>query len=448
MTPGARIEAAIELLTEIWGGRTPADAVVDAYFRKRRYAGASDRRAVTDRLYGVLRRRARIDWWIGRTGTALDAGPRARVIADLALSDRLAPERTAELFSGATHCPEPMSEAETELADQLYGRPLVHRDMPDSVHYEYPEWMDASLRAIWGERLEDEVAALNQPAPVDLRVNTLKATTEEAQAALAADGVEAEPTPLSPLGLRLTGKTRLGGTQAFKNGLVEVQDEGSQLVAMLTGAEPGMTVVDFCAGAGGKTLALAAAMGVDNGGDNNNGGRIAGRLIACDVSGFRMERMEPRLKRAGAYGVKTRVVAARNDPWVEDFARHAERVLADVPCTGTGAWRRDPEARWRFQPTDLDDIRARQRRILADAAGLVKPGGRLVYATCSLLQEENEQQLAWFLGHRDDFRVLPIDSVWSRTVGGPPPPPGPCLRLSPASTGTDGFFCAIMERTA
>jgi 16S rRNA (cytosine967-C5)-methyltransferase len=156
--------------------------------------------------------------------------------------------------------------------------------------------------------------------------------------------------------------------------------------------------------------------------------------------------MIPRLQRAGAEAVRTKVVAARNDPWVDENAGTMDRVLADVPCTGTGAWRRDPDARWRFTPDDLDDLMGVQQRILGMAARLIRPGGRLVYATCSLLQEENERQFAWFLENHSDFRALPIDEVWAETVGGPPPPSGPCLRLSPASTGTDGFFCAVAER--
>ena len=440
MTPGARIQATLELLGEIWDGDLPPDTVVDVFFRRRRYAGSSDRRAIMDQLYGILRCRARLDWWIERTGSGQEPTPRTRLIAELALNGKSAPEQTAELFSGSRHCPEPLTDNEMALADALYGRPLIHREMPTPVRYEYPDWMDESLRSLWGDGLEAEVSALNQTAPVDLRVNTLKATWEQAHDSLTAEGAEAEPTPLSPFGLRLSNKLRLGGTEVFRQGWIEVQDEGSQLVALLVGAEPGMTVVDYCAGAGGKTLALAAAMNVD--------GKLAGRLIACDVSGFRMERMDPRMKRAGARNVQKKIIAAKDDPWVEKFARHADRVLADVPCTNTGLWRRNPEARWRFTPTDLDEIRAVQQRILVDSASLVKPGGRLIYSTCSLLREENELQLAWFLGQNSDFEALPIDQVWAETVGGPPPPTGPCLRLSPASTGTDGFFCAVMQRLA
>ncbi len=443
MTPGARMQAAIELLGLIWSGVDPADRVADAYFRKRRYAGAGDRRAVNEILYDVMRHRARLDWWIGRTGMGLEPMARTRAIAELALEKKSSPEETGAIFSGATHCPEPMSPSELALAEALYGRPLTHADMPTPVTLEYPDWMDRSLRALWSDRLAAEMSALNQQAPVDLRVNMLKTTPDEARRSLKKDFVDSEPTPLSPIGLRLTGKARLAGTAAYRKGWIEVQDEGSQLIALLTDARPGMKVVDFCAGGGGKALALAACMGVRGAG---GGGAIEGSLWATDISGHRLERIAPRLKRAGAEKVKTKVVAALNDDWISGNAGKMDRVLADVPCTGTGAWRRDPDARWRSTLDDLDDMIAVQRRILGSARTLVKPGGRLIYATCSLLQEENERQLAWFLEKHGDFQALPIDRVWAETVGGPPPPTGPCLRLSPASTGTDGFFCAVMER--
>jgi len=437
MTPGARIAAAIELLEAVARESEPPDQTLDAFFRRRRYAGSGDRRAITERLYAVLRRRARLDWWLERTGLDLTPTPRLRILADLAMSDRTSPAEMAALFDGAKHRPAPLDDAERQVADALYGRPLRHRDMPDHVTMEYPGWLDRSFQALWGARLGVEMSAMNQRAPVDLRVNMLKTTWEEASDSLTREFVATEPTPLSPIGLRLTGRSRLGATTAFKEGWVEVQDEGSQLIALLAGAAPGMTVADFCAGAGGKALAMAATMGI--------GGGIRGTLHALDVSDYRLERMTPRLKRAGALRIKRRVIAAKDDPWVAESQGTCDRVLVDAPCTGTGAWRRDPDARWRFEPQDLDDIRETQRRILGQAAGLVAPGGRLIYATCSLLQEENEQQLMWFLEHHKRFQPLPIDRVWAETVGGPPPPTGPSLRLSPASTGTDGFFCAVLE---
>ena len=225
MTPGARMQSAIELLGLIWSGIEPADRVADAYFRKRRYAGAGDRRAVNEILYHVMRHRARLDWWIGRTGVDLEPTARTRVIAELALENKSSPEETGVLFNGASHCPEPMNPAEAALAEALHGRPLTHADMPAPVTLEYPDWMDRSLKALWPERLAAEMSALNQQAPVDLRVNMLKTTPDQARQSLKQDFVETEPTPLSPIGLRLTARARLAGTAAFRKGWIEVQDE-------------------------------------------------------------------------------------------------------------------------------------------------------------------------------------------------------------------------------
>lgn len=438
MTPGARVSAVIELLMAIDHDPLPPDQIIDQYFRKRRYAGSGDRRYIGAHVYDILRHRARLDWWLERTGLGIAPDARSRALVFLIVQDRASPDDLGAIFTGSTHCPTPMNDDEVNLVDALYGRPAVNEDMPDHVRLEYPEWMDRSFREMWGEDLEQEMSALNQQAPMDLRVNTMKAPPEDALARLRQDFMECEPTPLSPMGIRVAGKVRLGGTRAFKEGLIEVQDEGSQLVSMLVDARPGMTVIDYCAGAGGKTLAMAAMMA--------EGERVSGRLHALDVSSYRLERMAPRQKRAGIHGIKRRVIAAENDPWVAENAATADRVLCDVPCTQTGSWRRNPEARWRFSPQDLDDIQLTQQRILESAATLVRPGGRLIYVTCSLLQEENERQLIWFLENHADFQPLSIDQVWRETVGGPPPPTGPALRLSPASTGTDGFFCTVLER--
>ena len=438
MTPGSRLLASQELLDEIENVTLPPDVVIDIYFRRRRYAGSGDRRAIKDRVYNILRRREKLDWWIKRTDIGLSPSTRTRLIADLAMSDRSAADQIAGWFSGAKYSLQALDCVERELADALCGRPLQHEDMPRPVAFEYPDWMDRSLSALLGNRLEAEIVALNERAPVDLRINTLKTSPEAARVALEEDCVEVDSTPFSPLGLRVAGHPRLGGTAAFKKGLVEIQDEGSQLLSFLVGAGPGMTVVDYCAGAGGKTLAIAATMG--------RNGVLAGRLYACDISANRMERMQKRIKRAGAFGVKRQIIADTDDRWVAENVGRADRVLVDVPCTGTGTWRRDVNAKWRYQPRDLEALSEDQRSILGSASTLVKIGGRLVYATCSLLREENEQQVEWFLANFSNFGILSMPEVWGETIGGQPPLTGPFLRLSPASTGTDGFFCVVLER--
>jgi 16S rRNA (cytosine967-C5)-methyltransferase len=269
---------------------------------------------------------------------------------------------------------------------------------------------------------------------MDLRINLLKTDRKAARRALAAEGVAAEPTPWSPIGLRLAARAPLGGLAAFKEGLVEVQDEGSQIAALLADARPGMRVVDFCAGAGGKALALAAGMG------------NRGKLVACDVSARRLERATRRLRRAGVGNAERRVLISERDKWVKRHAGSFDRVFLDVPCLGTGTWRRNPDAKWRATPADLAELVIRQQDILRSAARLVRPGGRLIYATCSLLREEDEDQAEAFLAVEPEFCLVPAARAWSETVDGASPGGERYLRLTPAQHGTDGFFVAIFER--
>ena len=440
MTPGARIEAVIELCRLIDATARPADAVTDRYFRERRFMGSKDRRAVADATFAILRRRARLDWWIGHAGGDVEVAPRGRAIANLLLFEETEAAELPLLFSGAGHCPAPLSAAETAFAAALSEQPADHPHMPEPVALELPAWLEDPFRRQWGPALAAGMEALNAPAPVDLRVNTVKATREKAREVLAADGIETDPTPWSPLGLRAEGRPRLGSAEAFRRGLVEVQDEGAQVTALLTGAQPGMTVVDFCAGAGGKTLLLAAAMA--------EGSRVEGRLSACDTVPGRLKRMEGRLRRAGISGVKRRALDPENDSWMVGNQASVDRVLVDVPCSGTGTWRRHPEARWRLNAADVDGHARRQRKILAHAAGLVRRGGRLIYVTCSLLPAENHEQVSGFLDDHPDFGLVPAAEAWAETLGGRCPADGPTLTLSPATTGTDGFFAAVLERRA
>jgi 16S rRNA (cytosine967-C5)-methyltransferase len=440
VTPGARIAAAIDILEAIAAAAAPADDTAAEYFRRRRYIGAKDRVQVSAYIYTVLRHRAVIDWWVARASKGeTPPGARSRVIAALLLLDGWPPEEVAKSFDGGRFRPAVLSAAEGRLVQGLAGRTRIHPDMPRAVANDLPDWLEPYLAKIYGKRLEDEMAALNQSAPLDLRVNLLKTDRDTARRALAAEHIEAEPTPWSPLGLRVKYRAPLAGTAAFKAGLVEVQDEASQLAALLADARPGMRIVDFCAGAGGKTLALAAAM------------KNRGKLVACDVSKRRLERAGQRLRRAGISNVERRPLSSERDQWVK---RHAaddkgggfDRVFVDAPCLGIGSWRRNPDGKWRSSPNDLAELVERQRAILDSAARLVKPGGRLIYATCSLLREENEAQAEAFLDAHADFALYPAARAWQETIGGDCPAGFDYLRLTPASHGTDGFFVAQFQR--
>jgi 16S rRNA (cytosine967-C5)-methyltransferase len=231
MVPGARIQAAIDLLDAISSGNEPADRLIASYFRKRRYAGSSDRRTINDLVYNILRHNGRLNWWITRFKNQLELGSRTRMISELILEKKLSPHYIHSIFNGSKHCPLPLTDIEDSLAAALYGQSLNHEDMTIPVILEYPNWMDQYLKALWSKRLALEMSALNQPAPLDVRVNTLKITRDAVRLSLLENSIESKPTPMSPIGLRLTGKARLARTLAFKMGWIEVQDEGSQLIA-------------------------------------------------------------------------------------------------------------------------------------------------------------------------------------------------------------------------
>ncbi len=434
MTPAARLQAALDLLALVAAPGPPADRAVADYFRTHRYIGSKDRHAVSDLVYAVVRRRAALDWWIAEAGGGGLEPVRARFIASLALLHGWTAARIAEACDGTLHHPAPLSPAEARFAKALAQRTLEHPRQPEWVRYEVPEWLMAPLKEALGSGYARELAALQEEAPVDLRVNALKGSREEAMRALEADGIAAQPTPYSPLGLRLRGRAPVMASKAFRCGLVEIQDEGSQLVALLSDARPGQRVCDFCAGAGGKTLALAAAMA------------NRGRIIALDVREGRLASAARRVKRAGVHNVTHRLLASHRDPWVKRHKASFERVLVDAPCTGSGTWRRNPDAKWRTTPADLAELVELQAEILESAARLVRPGGRLIYATCSLLAAENQAQVEGFLARHAEFRLLPVADVWVGTVGGAAPGTGPTLTLTPARHGTDGFFAAVFER--
>lgn len=431
MTPAARLQAVIDLLTEIDETPRPADAIISAFFRARRFIGSKDRTAIAETTYAVLRHHARLRWWLARTDSAVT--PRLRLIAYLSLVEGKTTEDIAEGFSGAKFAPARCDDAEKKGLAKLDGQTLAHPDMPEAVAVECPPWVEDKLRTQFGDRFPREMQAMLDSAPLDLRVNIIKATREDAIERLAAEGVETVPCRLSPVGLRAKGRPALGNLAAFKDGLIEIQDEGSQLVGLLVNAQPGMRVVDFCAGAGGKTLAMAAMM------------QNKGRIIACDVLDKRLQRAAERFRRAGLHNIEVRALANERDPWVKKHKEGFDRVLTDVPCSGTGTWRRNPDARWKKLGPGLPELVRLQAEILDSAARLVKPGGRLIYATCSLLPDENDDQIKKFLATHDEFALVPISQVWAEAVGGHPVQ-GEFMNLTPGRHRTDGFFTAVIQR--
>jgi 16S rRNA (cytosine967-C5)-methyltransferase len=433
VTPAGRLAASIELLAAIDASpRKPADAVANDFFRSRRYIGSGDRRAVADRVWSILRTRQRLSWRLAGAGAA----PTSRLlVAASLLLDGWRQDGIAQAFSGGRYAPDPLDRTEKAILAGLEGRTLDGPDMPPQVRLELPEWLMPSLEARFGAALADEMVATLQPAPLDLRVNLLKGSREEAAAALLAEGIDAVPTRLSPWGLRVDGRRFVTGGAAFRSGLLEIQDEGSQLVAALVGAEPGMRVADWCAGAGGKTLALAMTM------------QNRGQLHACDISAHRMESAVRRLRRAGVHNAVSHLIET-GDKWAKRRMGTFDRVLVDAPCTGTGTWRRNPDARHRLAPGDLAELLPKQATILDEAAKLVRRSGRLVYATCSLLPEENEAQVSGFLARHAGFRLYPLTEpgVLPHALAVAGLGKDAFLALTPHTCGTDGFFAAVLER--
>lgn len=432
MTPGARIQAAVTLFAAVEAGDAPADVILGQWARNNRYAGSGDRREIRRLVYGMIRRRRQLEWWLARN----DAPPTARgmAIAVLTLVDGWTPAQLAAAFGGDRYGPEPMTPAEARLVESLAGQPVDDEAQPDAVRLNLPDWLAPLLADSLGSDFAAEAAALGAEATVDLRVNTLKGTRVAAIEALAADGLDARPTRYAPDGLRLEGRTQLTASRAWRDGRIEVQDEGSQLVALIADARAGESVVDFCAGAGGKALALAAAM------------EDRGRIVACDLSEARLRRLRPRLRRAGVGIVEPQLLTEGDDPWIAANAGVFARVLVDAPCSGTGAWRRRPETKWRLTPAELDEMSEMQDRILDAASRLVAPSGRLVYATCSVLRLENQLRAERFLADHPNFSAIPADAAAPARVRDATLFDAGYLRLTPHRHGTDGFFAAVFGR--
>ncbi|PWR21338.1 RsmB/NOP family class I SAM-dependent RNA methyltransferase [Zavarzinia aquatilis] len=420
MQPAARISAAIEILIEIAAATEAADRVVDRYFRNRRYAGKQDRAAINGIVWYALRRQGSIAHLTGEA-----ASPRLTAMAAAVLSGFTDAATLEGWCTGEGHAPAPLSAAERAGL----GRLATVGDVPDCVAGDYPESLDPLLRRRFGDRLGAVMAAMAGRAPLDLRVNTLKATREEVLGELAGLGLRAVPCALSPVGIRIEGRERLGQLAPFAEGRIEVQDEGSQLVALACAARPGQAIADYCAGAGGKALALAAAM---------NG---QGRLLALDVEERRLSRMKPRLERAGIAGfVETAAISP------ELMAREAgafDCVLVDAPCSLSGTWRRNPAARWSLTPDRVAELAELQGQIIDEAARLVRPGGRLVYATCSVFMEEDEDVVAGFLTRHPDFAPLALEQALPGIMDN-----GLGVALDPAAQGTDGFFVSAVTRAS
>jgi 16S rRNA (cytosine967-C5)-methyltransferase len=431
MIPAARLSAAIEIIEAIDTQRVPAAKALKEWGTTHRFAGSGDRAAISGLVYDVLRRQASSAWIMN------DDVPRSRLLGMLKIERQLDADKISALCDGSRFAPAPLSDGEhAALASRTTD------DAPAHIAGDYPEWLDGYLTDVFGDDRVAEATAMASRAPLDLRVNTLKANREKVQGSLRHLG--AEPTPWSSLGLRiqLGADARNPGVHAeedFIKGGIEVQDEGSQLAALLSGAKPGEQVIDLCAGAGGKTLALAAMM------------QGKGRLIATDHDKRQLAPIHERLSRAGVHNADVRTPKGEDDP-LSDIHASADLVLIDAPCTGTGTWRRNPDAKWRMRPGALEVRLKDQVEVLDRAAALVKSGGRIAYITCSVLPQENSEQIRKFIGRHGDFAVVPpaqtasvlwdkADDFLAATIQS-----DEGLLMTPRRTGTDGFFVSVMTR--
>jgi len=414
--PPAILANAEEVLREILRFAAPADVTLSRYFKDHPRLGGRERGAVAECIYAVLRNKLFFTEFAEPNG-----GATMRRLVLLGMADTVGIEALGGL-----------SPEETEWLKQLtqIDRKLMHKSMRSNM----PKWLFEKLVAQFGEDETLELAdAMNTAAPLDLRVNVLKASRDEVAAELAQAPIVTTPTPFAPNGLRVMKKPSLQNLPLFKNGSIEVQDEGSQILSQIVAAKRGEMVVDFCAGAGGKTLALGAIM------------RNTGRLYAFDVSEKRLTKLKPRLARSGLSNVHPVVIAHERDAKIKRLAGKIDRVLVDAPCSGLGTLRRNPDVKWRQQPQDVAELQVKQAAILDGAARLLKSGGRLVYATCSFLNEENDFIAKQFLETHPDFELLPMHQVLAeQKIEGLEM--GDYLKLLPHKHQTDGFFAAVFQR--
>jgi 16S rRNA (cytosine967-C5)-methyltransferase len=432
MTPAARLSAAIEVIADIEARRRPAADALKDWGLAHRFAGSSDRAAIAGLAYDTLRRKSSAAWLMG------EATPRAALIGMLRRERGLDIEAIAALCSGARFAPAPLTEGERNA---LGGGALA--DAPAAVLGDYPDWLDPHFARVFGDKRAAEAEALASRAPLDLRVNTLKAERDDVLPKLA--HLDATATRWSPLGLRIrlaadAKSPAIHAEPPFLKGAIEIQDEGSQLAALFAGAKPGEQVVDLAAGAGGKTLALAAAM------ENH------GQIYATDIDKRQLAPIHERVARAGAHNIQVHTPRGKDDV-LADLAGRFDLALLDAPCTGTGAWRRNPDAKWRVRPGALAERIKQQTALLDRGAALVKAGGRIAYITCSVLAEENGDQVRAFIGRYPNFSVeKPAEMAQALgeraylfTHAALISEEG--LLMTPRRTDTDGFFVSLLRRS-
>lgn len=434
MTPSARIQAIIDVFEEVDAANQPMDNVIGDYMRGRRYIGSKDRAYIMSFIYDMARAHAKVVWWVKHLEMKNDA--RNRVLVGLTIFNGYELNKVETLFDGDRYGAPQMAEKERKFVAKMVGKDIIHKDMTEDVVCECPPEHEQVLREAFGEDFKAEMMAMLQPANLDLRVNVNLKDREEVIEVLAKDDVDVVKTLHSSWGLRTKHKVHITQTKAFKKGWIDIQDQGSQLVAYVCDAKPGMQVLDYCAGGGGKTLALAAGM------------QVKGRLVAMDIDERRLKKAKPRIKRAHVSDiVELRAMSdEKNRKWLRRQKQKFDVTLLDVPCSGTGTWRRNPDLRWGNFGPSMDELLELQVQILDRVAHTVKPGGRLVYATCSILPQENEHQVTAFLERHPEYKLCPLKDAWPDDEETTCPSDTDMMRLTPYRNATDGFFAAVLVR--
>ncbi len=436
MTPSARLSAVVELLDINFEITGRAEQSVATYFRNRRFAGSKDRRWITEQFYQILRRLGEVDWIAEKL--KLEITSRTRAIISLMLFEELSADEIGQNYFIGSHAQEAPDPAELNTLSGFSDLDLTQ--MPLTARANFPAWMLEKLRATYGERTYEIVQAYAVRAPATLRINPLKTARENILSQLQEAGINATATTISPLGIRLEKPQNLIAHPLYKDGLIEVQDEAAQISALLAsaGVSEGSTVIDYCAGGGGKTLVLASSL-------NNTG-----QLHAMDIDRRRMKDITHRCKRAGITNVQQHVLPQKGEKLdvLDSLRGAADLVYVDAPCSGSGTWRRQPEQKWFLSEAGLQDYVALQGEILNQASDYVKAGGRLVYATCSLFTEENQQQIDKFLFENTDFEQVNVGTIWQVAGLGGTEAAEADLQITPEQFGADGFYTAVLHRKA
>lgn len=420
----AHVQESIILLEKILETKAPADRIISFHFKQNRFIGSKDKASISSIVYDVLRNKSFLEFYLG--AFSIEYTPRQYVIAYLRIIKKLSKKEINEIFDGSKYAPKRLTEKLYNFIKEVHN--LDTSSIKSFQKCNYPEWIESYLARSFGDKIEENMQAFNSQADLTIRANALKISREELQKELKNENIKTEFTKFSPYGLKVIGKANLFNSKAFKKGLFEVQDEGSQILAILADAKPKQRILDMCCGAGGKLLALGATM-------NNTG-----VLLGTDIHEKRLNESKKRIKRSGLSNASIKVISSENDKYLKRQAGKFDTVFVDAPCSGTGTWKRNPDSKWKLQEEFIQELTQTQASILQKASALVKPEGTLLYATCSILKEENDYQIDKFLSDNPNYELVDI------SIMHPSLTENKTLQLTSLEHGCDGFFAAILKK--